>query len=55
MLRCTGKRSHEQTPASPAPANAAPGGASEFDPTYQPSAPPAPAPVPAAPGASEFF
>ena len=50
----TGPRSHEQTPASPAPANAAPGGASEFDPTYQPNAPAAPAPVPAAPGASEF-
>ena len=28
----TGPRDHEQTPASPAPANAAPGGASEFDP-----------------------
>ncbi|MBE2316691.1 hypothetical protein DVA67_011955 [Solirubrobacter sp. CPCC 204708] len=50
----TGPRSHEQTPASPAPANAAPNGASEFDPTYQPSQP-APAPVPAAPGANEFF
>ncbi len=51
----TGERSHEQTPASPAPSNAAPAGASEFDPTYQPSAPPAPAPAPAAPGATEFF
>jgi hypothetical protein len=50
----TGPRSHEQTPASPAPPNAASGGASEFDPSYQPSAPAAPAPVPAAPGASEF-
>jgi hypothetical protein len=50
----TGPRSHEQTPASPAPSNAAPGGASEFDPSYQPNAPAAPAPVPAAPGASEF-
>lgn len=51
----TGERSHEQTPASPAPANAAPGGASEFDPTYQPSQPAPPAPAPAAPGAAEFF
>ena len=50
----TGSRSHEQSPASPAPANAAPDGASEFDPSYQPSAPAPPAPVPAAPGASEF-
>jgi hypothetical protein len=51
----TGPSSHEKRPATPAPANAAPNGASEFDPTYKPSAPPAPAPVPAAPGASEFF
>jgi hypothetical protein len=50
----TGPRSHEQAPASPAPSNAAAGGASEFDPTYQPNAAPAPAPVPAGPGASEF-
>ncbi|MDA0166291.1 hypothetical protein OM076_38860 [Solirubrobacter ginsenosidimutans] len=50
----TGPRSHEQAPASPAPSNAAPGGASEFDPSYQPNAPAAPAPVPAAPGAAEF-
>jgi hypothetical protein len=49
-----GSRSHEQAPASVAPSNAAPGGASEFDPTYQSSGPAAPAPVPAAPGASEF-
>jgi hypothetical protein len=47
--------SHERTPASPAPADAAPNGASEFDPTYEPSQPAKPAPVPAAPGASEFF
>jgi len=51
----TGPTDHEQAPASPAPSNAAQGGESEFDPTYQPSAPPAPAPAPAAPGASEFF
>jgi hypothetical protein len=50
-----GSRDHEQTPASPAPADAAPNGGSEFDPTYQPSRPAAPAPVPAAPGATEFF
>ena len=50
----TTPRSHEQKPASPAPSNAAPNGASEFDPTYQPNAPAEPAPVPAAPGASEF-
>jgi hypothetical protein len=50
----TGARSHEQPPASPAPVDAAPGGASEFDPTYQSSTPAAPAPVPAAPGAGEF-
>ena len=50
----TGPRSHEQTPASPAPSNAAANGASEFDPNYQPSKP-QPAPVPAAPGGSEFF
>jgi hypothetical protein len=50
----TGPRSHEQTPASPAPANAASNGASEFDPGYQPSKP-KPAPAPAAPGSSEFF
>ena len=50
----TGPRSHEKRPATPAPSNAAPGGASEFDPTYQPTKP-APAPVPAAPGATEFF
>lgn len=50
----TGARSHEKRPASAAPANAAASGASEFDPTYQPSQP-APAPVPAAPGGSEFF
>jgi DNA-binding CsgD family transcriptional regulator len=51
----TGPTSHEQTPASPAPADAAPNGGSEFDPTYQPSQPAKPAPVPAAPGSSEFF
>jgi hypothetical protein len=51
----TGPRDHEQTPASPAPANAATGGESEFDPTYQPSSPPQPAPVQAAPGSGEFF
>jgi hypothetical protein len=50
----TGARSHEQAPASPAPANAAAYGGSEFDPTYQPNAPAAPAPASAAPGASEF-
>ena len=49
----TGPTSHEETPASPAPSNAAPDGASEFDPNHQPSEPPAPAP--AAPGANEFF
>jgi hypothetical protein len=51
----TGATSHEQTPASSAPADAAPNGASEFDPTYQPSQPAKPAPVPAAPGSGEFF
>lgn len=51
----SGPRDHERTPASPAPANAAPGGESEFDPTYQPDSPPQPAPVPAAPGSGEFF
>jgi len=51
----TGPTSHEAKPASPAPSNAAPNGASEFDPLYQPSEPAAPAPVPAAPGANEFF
>ena len=50
-----GPRDHERTPASPAPADAARDGTSEFDPTYQPSQPAAPAPVPAAPGATEFF
>ena len=38
-----------------APADAAPNGASEFDPTYQPSQPAQPAPAPAAPGSDEFF
>jgi hypothetical protein len=51
----TGPTDHETTPASPAPSNAAPGGESEFDPTYQPSEQPAPAPVPAAAGSGEFF
>jgi hypothetical protein len=51
----TGPGDHERTPASPAPANAAPGGESEFDPTYKPSSPPQPAPVQAAPGSGEFF
>jgi hypothetical protein len=51
----TGPASHEATPASSAPSNAAPRGESEFDPLYQPSEPPAPAPAPAAPGADEFF
>ena len=51
----SGPRDHERTPASPAPANAARDGSSEFDPPYQPSQPAAPAPVPAAPGATEFF
>jgi hypothetical protein len=51
----TGPTSHEQTPASPAPAAAAPNGASEFDPSYQPSQPAQPAPAPAAPGSDEFF
>jgi hypothetical protein len=51
----TSPTSHEQTPASPAPADAAPNGGSEFDPTYQPSQPAQPAPVPAAPGSREFF
>jgi hypothetical protein len=51
----TGPRSHEQAPASSAPADAAPNGGSEFNPTYQPSQPAKPAPVPAAPGSSEFF
>jgi DNA-directed RNA polymerase specialized sigma24 family protein len=51
----TGPTDHEQTPASPAPANAASDGSSEFDPLYQPSQPAQPAPVPAAPGSSEFF
>jgi hypothetical protein len=51
----TGPRAHEQAPASPAPANAARDGSSEFDPLYQPSQPASPAPAPAAPGSSEFF
>jgi len=51
----TGQQDHERTPASPAPANAAPGGESEFDPTYKPSSPATPAPVQAAPGSGEFF
>jgi hypothetical protein len=51
----TGPGDHEQTPASPAPANAAAGGESEFDPTYEPSSPSQPAPVQAAPGRGEFF
>jgi hypothetical protein len=51
----TGPGDHEQTPASPAPANAAAGGESEFDPTYKPSSPSQPAPVQAAPGSGEFF
>ena len=51
----SGPRDHERAPASPAPADAARDGSSEFDPTYQPSQPAAPAPVPAAPGATEFF
>jgi hypothetical protein len=51
----TGARDHETKPASPAPSNAASGGASEFDPSYQPNAPVQPAPAPAAPGSGEFF
>jgi hypothetical protein len=51
----TGSRDHERAPVSPAPANAAPGGESEFDPTYTPDGPPTAAPVPAAPGGTEFF
>jgi hypothetical protein len=51
----TGARDHESKPASAAPSNAAPGGESEFDPTYQPSGPTQPAPRPAAPGSGEFF
>jgi len=51
----SGPRDHEQAPASPAPADAAADGASEFDPLYSPSAPASPAPAPAAPGSSEFF
>ena len=51
----SGSRDHERAPASPAPADAARDGSSEFDPIYQPSQPAAPAPVPAAPGATEFF
>jgi hypothetical protein len=51
----TGPQDHEQAPASPAPADAASDGSSEFDPLYQPSQPVAPAPVPAAPGGGEFF
>ena len=50
-----GPRDHETKPASPAPGNAAPGGESEFDPTYQPNGPTQPAPPPAAPGSGEFF
>lgn len=51
----SGPRAHEAAPASPAPANAAPDGGSEFDELYVPDSPPAPAPAPAAPGAGEFF
>lgn len=51
----TGPRDHEATPASPAPANAAPGGASEFDPLYVPDSSSIPAQPPAAPGGREFF
>ena len=51
----TGARDHERPPASPAPANAAPGGESEFNPTYTPDGPPTAAPPPAAPGGTEFF
>jgi hypothetical protein len=51
----SGPQDHQRTPASPAPADAARDGGSEFDPLYQPSQPAAPAPVPAAPGATEFF
>ena len=51
----TGPGDHEQTPASLAPANAAAGGESEFDPTYNPNSPSQPAPVHAAPGSGEFF
>ena len=50
-----GPQDHQRTPASPAPADAASDGSSEFDPLYQPSQPAPPAPVPAAPGATEFF
>ena len=48
-------RPRDRHPPRPHPANAAPGGESEFDPTYKPSSPPAPAPAPPAPGGSEFF
>jgi hypothetical protein len=51
----TGPRDQERTPASPAPANAASDGSSEFDPLFVPSQPATPAPPPAAPGGSEFF
>jgi hypothetical protein len=51
----TGPSDHEQTPASSAPANAAAGGESEFDPTYKPSSTSQPDPVQAAPGSGEFF
>lgn len=46
--------SHEQAPASAAPADSQADGASEFTPDSSNLSPAAPAPVPAAPGSSEF-
>ena len=48
-------REHEQAPASTAPPGTRAGGASEFDPTYQPSNPPPPATPPSSAGGTEFF